>query len=144
MYYEEKIIGGILCYRESPDGEWTPVPEEWKIEEDKKDIPAVSAAVTELERQYHFGDGTMSSFKNVVQVGLHGDKVTHVIWTEDGFVHYIPQGWKTVSIKPVTPIVPVAPQKEESAETALSMQDLQDMRLDVAIDSIDTETALMQ
>jgi len=24
MYYEEKIVDGILCYRETPDGEWIP------------------------------------------------------------------------------------------------------------------------
>lgn len=22
MYYEEKVIDGILCYRRTPDGEW--------------------------------------------------------------------------------------------------------------------------
>jgi len=24
MYYEEKIVDGILCYRGTPDGEWIP------------------------------------------------------------------------------------------------------------------------
>lgn len=23
MYYEEKVINGVLCYRGTPDGEWT-------------------------------------------------------------------------------------------------------------------------
>ena len=25
MYYEEKIIGGVLCYRNTPDGIWNPI-----------------------------------------------------------------------------------------------------------------------
>jgi hypothetical protein len=24
MYHEEKVINGVLCWRGSPDGEWTP------------------------------------------------------------------------------------------------------------------------
>jgi len=22
MYYEEKVVGGVLCHRSTPDGEW--------------------------------------------------------------------------------------------------------------------------
>lgn len=25
MYYEEKVVNGVLCWRGSPDGEWHPI-----------------------------------------------------------------------------------------------------------------------
>lgn len=28
MFYEEKLIDGIMCYRTKPDGEWTQYPTE--------------------------------------------------------------------------------------------------------------------
>lgn len=28
MYYQEKLISGVLCWRNTPDGEWKKVSEE--------------------------------------------------------------------------------------------------------------------
>ena len=40
MYYEEKVVNGVLCWRGTPEGEWTP----WPLE-------GLTARVIRIEKQ---------------------------------------------------------------------------------------------
>lgn len=42
MYYEEMIIDGVLCWRSTPDGEWS-----------KKTPQQLTAMLTQARQQWH-------------------------------------------------------------------------------------------
>lgn len=46
MFYEEKIINGVLCWRSTPDGKFTPFTME-QLSNRVKDLEAVIRAYTE-------------------------------------------------------------------------------------------------
>ena len=60
MYYEEKIINGLLCYRTTPDGKWEPCPlhivttklkeTEEKLKETEKQRAKLVNKIVELEK----------------------------------------------------------------------------------------------
>lgn len=75
MYYEEKIIDGVLCYRYSPKAEWTPMgPQSLtkRICELREENRKLREALYEVYREisYLVEDGTLpdSAFDHPVLV----------------------------------------------------------------------------
>ena len=78
MYYEEKIIDGVLCYRLKPDGSWVPLSTEELLRRfshamaDSRKLKAENERLKESLRQISKeGDG-WAEMQDIAQEALKG------------------------------------------------------------------------
>lgn len=90
MYYEEKIINNILCYRTAPDGEWHEVSKE-KL---TSDYIERGKTISRLQREIEKKEIDLKKIKNIVKLSDFSD--TGYDWPGKGFPgpEYQTEGWR--------------------------------------------------
>ncbi len=62
MYYEEEIVNGVLCWRNTPDGEWI----QYTVEALTVALQAARANSYQLEIKLNTAEGIIKNMKRVM------------------------------------------------------------------------------